>query len=110
MRPPATLAQIVRREVALYAGSAETATLYAVLDDARQTYAVLVVEPDRSLAVPVWVFLLARVQGEHVIIEEDTSLNKHLVQALLVNGGIPRSQIILAYRGEPVPAAAASSA
>jgi hypothetical protein len=39
---------------------------------------------------------------DEVIIEEDTTLDKHLVDTLIHNGGIPRDRIILAYKGESV--------
>lgn len=47
------------------------------------------------------VVVLARVVGDKVVIEEDTT-HKKLIDALLQRG-IPRSQIILAYAGEPMP-------
>lgn len=45
--------------------------------------------------------LVVRIAGEYIIIEHDMN-NKPLVDAL-VQAGIPRRQIILAYAGEPVP-------
>jgi hypothetical protein len=47
--------------------------------------------------------LIAHIQGDVVVIEADAN-NKPLVDAL-VQAGLPRSQIILAYAGEPVPEA-----
>ena len=46
--------------------------------------------------------LIVRIVGEHVVIEHDDN-DKPLVDALL-QAGIPRSQITLAYAGEPIPA------
>jgi hypothetical protein len=44
-----SLAQIARREVALYAGECGNCTLYSLLDDEHLTYAVVTVaENDRS--------------------------------------------------------------
>jgi len=97
-----TLAEITRRVISLYAATSDTATFYPVLDDDHQTYTVVVVEKERSQA-PAWVFVMARVVDDKIIIEEDTTLEKHLVDALIHNGGIPREKIILAYKGEPVP-------
>lgn len=99
------LAEITRREVSLYAATSDTAAFYPVLDEEHQTYAVVVIENDRSQS-PAWVFVMARIVGDKVVIEEDTTLDKHLVDALIHNGGIPRDKIILAYKGEPVPDAA----
>jgi hypothetical protein len=98
-----TLAQIVRREVVLYQAHSHISTFYAMLDDENRRYGIFVVENDRSLEVPVWIFMMARVEDEYIIIEQDTSLNKHLYEALMVNGGIPREKIILAYMGEKLP-------
>jgi hypothetical protein len=38
-----------------------------------------------------------------VVIDEDTSVDKPLYEALMTNGGVPREKIILAYRGETLP-------
>lgn len=96
---PTQLAEITRREVSFYAGNAFQARLFPVFDDARQTYAVIIIEDDPAMR-PAWVVVMARVEADKVIIEEDTSLDKPLVDALTANGGIPREQIVLAYAGE----------
>lgn len=96
------LANIVKQEVVRYAGNAHQAKLYPILDDVNQTYAVVIVEEDPA-ARPAWVVVMAQVVDEHIIIEEDTSLDKNLVDALVDNGSIPREQIVLAYMGETLP-------
>jgi hypothetical protein len=48
--------------------------------------------------------LIAHLEGNSIIIEHDIN-NKPLVDAL-VQAGIPREQIILAYAGESVPQSA----
>jgi hypothetical protein len=48
--------------------------------------------------------LIVRLERNTIVIERDVN-NKPLVDALLA-AGVPRSQIILAYAGEPVHAAA----
>jgi hypothetical protein len=78
------------------------AKLFPILDDARQTYAVIIIEDDPA-ARPAYVVVMARVMGDKVIIDEDRSFDKPLVDALIHNGGIPREQIILAYAGEKLP-------
>jgi XisI protein len=98
----AGLNEITREEVAKYAGKGRGANiiLFPLLDDARQVYAVNAVDyPTREEVAMVVV--LARVVGDKVVIEEDTT-DKKLVDALLQRG-IPRNQIILAYAGEPIP-------
>jgi hypothetical protein len=48
--------------------------------------------------------LIARVVGTHIVIDHDAN-NKPLVDAL-VQAGVPRSQIVLAYAGEALVGAA----
>lgn len=57
---------------------------------------------DKCYDYVVRVFMMTRIVDEWIIIEEDTSLNKHLFETLMARG-IPRDQIILAYRGETLP-------
>lgn len=93
------LIQIVRTEVRKYAGSGRGANirLFPLLDDENHTYAVNAVDyPTRKEVAGVVV--MARVMDDKVIIEEDMT-DKKLVDALLQRG-IPRDQIVLAYAGE----------
>lgn len=97
-----SLSKIVRQEVEKYTGGGRGANikLFALLDDVNQIYAVNTVGyPERKR--PANVMVLARVMGDSVIIEEDRT-DKPLVDAL-IQAGIPRQQIILAYAGEAVP-------
>jgi hypothetical protein len=95
-----TLTDITRREVELYAGYSTVAKTFAVLDDSSKTYAAIILDPkDR----PAYVVVMARVVGDYVVIEEDSTLDKPLVDALMVNGSVPREKIILAYKGETLP-------
>jgi hypothetical protein len=96
------LREIVSAEVRKYAGSGRGAhlRLFPILDELRQIYVVTAVDnprTDDSAAVVV----LARIVGDKVIIEDDNT-DKQLVDALLQQG-VPREQIILAYAGEAVP-------
>jgi hypothetical protein len=96
------LAEIVRTEVEKYAGSGRgyQLRLFAALDDLHQLYSVVSVDyPAYKMGAAIVVF--ARIAGDHVIIEEDTT-NKPLLNALMQQG-ILREQIVLAYQGEPVP-------
>jgi hypothetical protein len=45
--------------------------------------------------------LIARLVGDHIVIEKDA--NSDPLYEALMQAGIPREQIILAYAGEPVP-------
>jgi hypothetical protein len=96
------ISAITREEVRKYAGSGRgmNVILFPVLDDERQTYTVTAVDfpirKDDSMIV-----VLARIAGDQVVIEEDAT-DKPLVDAL-IQRGIPRDRIVLAYRGEPIP-------
>ena len=96
------LKSILREEVEKYAGSGRglNLLLFPVLDDIRQTYAVTAVDyPQRESYASVVV--LARLVGDHIIIEEDAT-DKKLVDALLQRG-VLRDHIVLSYAGEPIP-------
>jgi hypothetical protein len=98
----ATLSEIVSEEVRKYAGNGRGANivLFPILDEERHTYAVNAVDyPKRDNEAGVVV--LARIVDDKVVIEEDTT-DKPLLDALLQRG-ILRDHIILAYQGEPIP-------
>lgn len=97
-----SLLQIVRYEVARYEAISDLDTIYAILDDENQKYAVVIV-PGKQEERPAWAFVLARVIGDIVVIDEDGPMDKPLHQALMKNAGIPREKIVLAYKGEPIP-------
>jgi hypothetical protein len=96
------LIEITRREVEKYAGVSDDAKAYPILDDTHRTYAVngIMDEPGKDHA---WIIVQARVVENYVIVDEDNVLDKNLIHALL-QAGIPREQIILAYEGENAPA------
>lgn len=82
-------------------------------------YSVLTTSADRTLLTVVSLAILkgkrftttslaVRITHDSIVIEHDIN-NKPLVDALL-QAGIPRSQIILAYAGEPVPDSAEGAA
>lgn len=96
------LNEIVRREVKGYVGTSDVYTLHSLLDNANQRYAVVIIPHDQDER-PSWVYVLARVEGDYVLIDEDGPADKLLHNALMVNGNIPREQIILAYKDESVP-------
>lgn len=101
------LADITRREVLGYVGTSDTDSLYPVLDDLHQRYAVVLV-PGNSSERPAWVIIMAEIVGDFVVIVEDIT-DKPLVDALIRNGGIPRDRIILAYKGDKIPVGNKSS-
>lgn len=94
------LVSVVQREVEGYERPAVKATTYAISDEERQRYTVLVV-PDQPRKYNATIMIMARIEDDFVIIEHDTTdrpLWKELVAA-----GIPREKIILTYAGETAP-------
>ena len=97
------LADIVQHTVEDYAeGNWLEAQGYAVADPKRRIYAALVV-PDYPRRQQAGIVVMARVVGDNVIIDHDTT-DRPLWEEL-VRAGIPREQIILTYAGEQVPEA-----
>ena len=92
------LETIVRQEITVYAAYSFTSKLYCITDDAQKLYAVISV-PNQPHSRPVKVIVMAQVNKDKVVILEDVT-DKPLVDALMVNAGIAREKIVLAYRGE----------
>ncbi len=95
------LEAITRREVSRYQAQSFQSTLYALHDDEQKLYAVVSV-PHLPRPWPSRIVVMAQVVDDQVVIIED-STDKPLYEALMVNGGIPRENITLAYAGETVP-------
>lgn len=96
----ATLKQVLLEEMRGYAGEGLNATSHLTQDEAERLYTVVdiaTIQGERLVST----VLIARIVGDQVVIELDHN-NKELVDALLARG-VPRSQISLAYRGDPVP-------
>lgn len=68
----AGLANLVREEVEKYAVKSLNATLYTVFDESRQIYTVLSVKKGTENQ-PARAIVMARVVGDSVIIEADTT-------------------------------------
>jgi hypothetical protein len=93
-----TLKTIVRAAVSGYAKKGLNSVSYMTHTDDDSIFSVVTVPQNQSGS---FVSLLVRILPQIVIIERDQN-DKPLVDALL-QAGIPRNQIILAYTGEPVP-------
>lgn len=91
-----TLTEIVRREVADYQVPGLKSKSYFVADEANNVYAVLDV-PDAPRQFNSAIALLARVENDRVIIEED--IHDRPLWEALVEAGVPRERIVLAYVG-----------
>ncbi|MEO8610843.1 MAG: hypothetical protein ABI690_23300 [Chloroflexota bacterium] len=102
------LAPLLKSEVHRYAGHAPDAVIYPVLDDERQTYAIVDV-PNNRKADEVYVINMAHMVGDKIVIDEECVFDKPLYEALIWNAGIPRSHIILAYNGESLPSESETS-
>lgn len=96
----AELTEILQHEVEDYSGPSIKARTFAISDPAKQTYTVVIV-PDFPRKFEANIMVLARVEDDKVVIEEDTT-DRPLWREL-VRAGIPREQIILAYAGEKPP-------
>jgi hypothetical protein len=96
----ANLDAITRSEVEKYVGYSPQEKMYALIDPEHHRYAVVGVSKQQNLSTSVVV--LARVVGDQIVIETDTT-DKPLYEALMANAGVPRDQIILAYAGEQLP-------
>jgi hypothetical protein len=96
-----TLTETVRAAMMGYARKGLNSHSYLTHSDDNMILSVVTVPKGKSGS---FVSLLVRVFGGTVIIERDQN-DKPLVDAL-VQAGVPRSRIILAYAGEPVPESA----
>ncbi|MEM6283523.1 MAG: element excision factor XisI family protein [Chloroflexota bacterium] len=99
-----TIIDIVQREVAAYAAGTWYKVRPFFIADAEQHIYTIAAIPDTDYPLPEVkpaLVLLARVVNSSVIIEHD-STDKPLYEALM-QSGIPREQIALAYAGETIP-------
>lgn len=95
-----TLKQTVREVMQGYAGKVLNGYSYLTQNEDGSVFTVVVVTHLQGKHYS-GVSLVVRIVGDHVIIERDQ--NDKIVLDALVQAGIPRQQIILAYAGEPVP-------
>jgi XisI protein len=92
-----SLAEKVKQAVFSYASPGLNIGTYALANGDQGIYAVNVVDwPERYR--PAGVVVLALIEGNQVIIEEDAT-DRPLVEALM-NAGIPRARIVLRYAEE----------
>lgn len=95
------LETILREVVANFDGKSDDFNVHLIFDPQRHTYAVNAVRsvPSKERG---FILLQARVIEDQIVIDADALWDKNLWQAL-VKAGVPREQIILAYKGEQVP-------
>lgn len=98
-----TLKEIIQREVSAYTGKGLNGYSYMVANPDPLAWTVVsigYIDGERFASAD----LIVRIIGNNVVIERDDN-DPPLVDALL-QAGVARSQIILAYAGEPVPESA----
>jgi hypothetical protein len=95
------LTHIVQQEIQSYAGSMLKGSSYMVSNSEQNIFAVVDVPDHYPRKFPVSIAVMARIVGNHVLIDEDTT-DRPLVEEL-VRAGIPREQIICTYIGESLP-------
>lgn len=95
--------QIVYEVITGYTGKALNGYSYLTQDEEHTLLTVVDVAQSKEKSEPhyVGVSVIVRIMGDMVIIDRDQ--NDKLVIDALVQAGIPREQIILAYAGESVP-------
>jgi hypothetical protein len=91
---------ILEREIEAYSGEAENGYVFVTSNSEKTRFVVTGVATAQGKRI-VNNALVVQLLGDKVIIEEDKN-SKILLDALL-QAGVPRDQIILAYAGEPVP-------
>ena len=96
------LKDMLRRVMDGYAGEGFNGHSYLTSSADGQVLAVVIVAQVRDQHIAD-ADLIARLVGDKIIIERDLN-DKTLVDAL-VQAGVPRQQIVLAYAGESVEAA-----
>ena len=98
-----TLRDILHRTMKGYAGRALNGYSYLMSSGDGTVFAIVSVGHVRDRRI-VDTGLVARLMGERIIVEHDVN-DKPLVDAL-VEAGVQRGQIVLAYAGESVEEAA----
>ncbi len=96
-----TLKDTVRAVTAGYAREGLNSHSYLIHNDDNTILSVVTVPKCKGSS---FVSLLVRMLADTIVIERDQN-DKPLVNAL-IQAGIPRAQIILAYAGEPAPESA----
>ena len=97
----ATLKRILLEELQGYTGKGLNDFAYLTTNEVEQIYTIVDIARVRDKRL-VGTVLVARLANDQVIIELDRH-DKLLVDALKARG-VPESQIILAYRGDAIPA------
>jgi len=95
-----SLKDVVRRVVSGYAGPGLNSVSYLTQNDDGSVLTVTDFARIRGEHIS-GISLVVRIIDDRVIVERDQ--NDKIVKDALVQAGVPRARIILAYAGEPVP-------
>jgi hypothetical protein len=95
------LIELTRQEVEKYAGISPHAKAYFIADEVQQIYIVTGVEKEPG-PNSNWIIVQAHIKGDVVVIDVDNVWDKQLWKAL-EQVGVPREQMVLAYKGEQLP-------
>ena len=97
----ATLREILLEELEGYTGKGLNDFAYLTTNEAEQIYTIVDIATVRDKRL-VGTVLVARLTNDRVVIELDRH-DKLLVDALTARG-VPEAQVVLAYRGDAIPA------
>ena len=97
----ATLKQFLLEELEGYTGKGSHDFAYLTTNEAEQIYTIVDIATVRDMRL-IGTELVARLANDRVVIELDRH-DKLLVDALQARG-VPESQVVLAYRGDAIPA------
>jgi hypothetical protein len=95
----AEMKRILRDTISEYACEGLNGYTYMTSNDEQTKHTIVAVVHDDNIP-PVFTNLIAHLEGDMIVIYHDAN-NKPLVDALVQNG-IPRDKIILAYAGETI--------
>jgi hypothetical protein len=96
------LKDILYQEMLKYAGEGINGTAYLTSNRESNVFVVVGIATFKGEVI-VDSGLVVRLEGDHIIIEKD--INSDPLHEALIQAGVPRSQIILAYLGESLNAA-----
>ena len=95
-----SIPEMVAEVVATYERPSPMATMHYVHDAQKRIDLVLVIPNDR--AIEPHIVVMTRLQGDQVIVEADST--DHPLDEALIESGIPRHQVVVAWREHTTPA------
>ena len=96
------LMSIMSTIIESYDGKADDFKVFLVKDSLHKTYAANGIPNVITADNPSFIIVQAHIEGNWVVIDVDSLSEKNLWQRL-ENVGVPREQIVLAYKGEQLP-------